>query len=122
MASIALRQFGALLRKNATLALRSRRSLLGLGGAASLLLQVLLPAAFFCLMWIPKHYIPTIHHPAFLEARAYGLDTRWWAGPSPYEGARFLPQAGHDALPAGVVYVCTLAVQHAFSYRSPPSR
>ncbi|GBF94218.1 hypothetical protein Rsub_06488 [Raphidocelis subcapitata] len=89
MASLALRQFGALLRKNATLALRSRRSPLGLGGAASLLLQVLLPAAFFCLMWIPKHYIPTIHHPAFLEPHAYGLDTRWWAGPSPYEGPAF---------------------------------
>jgi uncharacterized membrane protein YgcG len=88
-AALALRQFGALLRKNAALALRSRRSLFGLGGAAALLLHVLLPPAFFALMWLPKHYIPTVHHAVFLQASSYDLDTKWWAGPSPYEGPAY---------------------------------
>lgn len=82
----AARQFAALLRKNAALALRARRSPLGAGGAAGLLLQILLPAAFFGLMWVPRHYIKPIEHPVFLQSQAYDLDSKWWAGPSPYEG------------------------------------
>jgi hypothetical protein len=89
-AALALRQFSALLRKNATLVLRSRRTPLGVGGAVGLLLQVLLPALFFCLMWIPKHYIQPIHHPVFLEKEVYDLDSKFWAGPSPYEGWSWL--------------------------------
>ncbi|KAI8469139.1 MAG: hypothetical protein J3K34DRAFT_522412 [Monoraphidium minutum] len=89
-AALSLRQFGALLRKNAALTARGRRGVLGAGGAwGGLALQVLLPALFFGVMWIPKHYIKPTHHPAFLEAQSYDLDTKWWAGPSPYEGPAF---------------------------------
>ena len=87
-AALALRQFAALLRKNAIITLRSRRAF-GLGGAAGLLLQVLLPALFVALMWVPKYYIRPISHAAFLPAEAYDLDSKWWAGPSPYEGPAF---------------------------------
>lgn len=166
---LAARQFAALLRKNATLTLRSRRSLFGLGGAAGLLLQargsarrrgrgagrravarerrgvcaispacvcsltpycaqqsrcgrarapggpahwgpcplqrhraplpptkpqVLLPALFFAVMWVPRYYIKPIHHPAFLPTSSYDLDSKFWAGPSPYEGGRGLVTRG----------------------------
>lgn len=88
-AALALRQFGALLRKNAALTVRGRRAPLcgAAGGWGGALVQVLLPALFFLLMWVPKHYIKPIHHPVFLESQSYDLDTKWWAGPSPYEGA-----------------------------------
>jgi hypothetical protein len=90
-APLAARQFAALLRKNLTLTVRSRRSPLGVGGWGGLLLQICLPALFFGLMWIPKHYIKPIHHPAFLPGESYDIDTKWWAGPSPYEGGRRPP-------------------------------
>jgi hypothetical protein len=82
------RQFAAVLHKNVLLSVRGRRStfLGGVGGWPALLLQVALPALFFSLMCIPKYYIQPYEHPLFLQASEYDVDTRWWAGASPYEG------------------------------------
>eukprot|EP00878_Enallax_costatus_P023234 GHUV01024702.1.p1 GENE.GHUV01024702.1~~GHUV01024702.1.p1 ORF type:complete len:115 (+),score=10.22 GHUV01024702.1:437-781(+) len=81
-----LRQFSAVLRKNFILQTRSRRSILGISGWGALVVQILLPVAFFSLMCIPKYYIQPYEHPVFLQSQEYDLDTKWWAGASPYEG------------------------------------
>lgn len=83
---LTLRQFVAVLHKNFILQTRGRRSVLGSGWGA-VLLQILLPVAFFSLMCIPKYYIQPYEHPAFLQPQEYDVDTKWWAGASPYEGA-----------------------------------
>lgn len=80
------RQFAAVLQKNLILQIRGRRSFLGLGGWAALALQILLPALFFTLMCIPKYYIQPYEHPVYLQQNENDIDTRWWAGASPYEG------------------------------------
>ncbi len=81
--ALRLRQFVALIRKNATLQLRDRRSFLGLSGYAGALASTLLPAAFFLLMWLPRYYIQPYTHPQLLNAQDYDIDTKWWAGASP---------------------------------------
>jgi hypothetical protein len=85
------RQFAAVLQKNFILQFRGRRSFLGLGGLPALLLQVSLPALFFALMCIPKYYIQPYEHPVFLQQSESDIDTRWWAGASPYEGKTLDP-------------------------------
>lgn len=80
------RQFLAVLHKNFILQTRSRRTA-GLGGWGALLIQVLLPAAFFSLMCIPKHFIQPVQHPEHKESTAFDIDSRWWSGPNPYDGA-----------------------------------
>lgn len=82
-----LRQFAAVLHKNLLLQTRARKSILGIGGWGALLLQLLTPVAFFSLMCIPKYYIQPYVHPMYLETQEYQVDTKWWAGASPYEGA-----------------------------------
>ncbi|KAF6260985.1 hypothetical protein COO60DRAFT_831207 [Scenedesmus sp. NREL 46B-D3] len=89
-----LRQFAAVLHKNFILQTRGRRSVLGSGWGA-VLLQILLPVAFFSLMCIPKYYIQPYEHPAFLQPQEYDVDTKWWAGASPYEGPAV--SAGNNA-------------------------
>jgi len=118
---LALRQFAALLRKNFTLTVRSRRTPLGLGGWGGLLLQVLLPALFFGLMWIPKHYIKPIEHPVFLQRQSYDIDSKFWAGPSPYEGVarRVVAAVAHAPLSASPV-VAMNAVNPPHSHRTRP--
>lgn len=81
-----LLQFSAVLRKNFILQTRSRRSILGISGWGALLVQILLPVAFFSLMCVPKYYIQPYQHPVFLQSQEYDIDTKWWAGASPYEG------------------------------------
>lgn len=80
------RQFLAVLKKNFILQTRGRRSLLGISGWGALVLQVMLPVAFFSLMCIPKYYIQPYQHPLFIQSQEYDVDTKWWAGASPYEG------------------------------------
>eukprot|EP00882_Tetradesmus_deserticola_P013481 GHRQ01014313.1.p1 GENE.GHRQ01014313.1~~GHRQ01014313.1.p1 ORF type:complete len:309 (+),score=135.05 GHRQ01014313.1:245-1171(+) len=80
-----LRQFAAVLHKNFILQTRGRRNVLG-GGWGAVLLQIMLPVAFFSLMCIPKYYIQPYEHPTFLQPQEYDVDTKWWAGASPYEG------------------------------------
>lgn len=82
------RQFAAVLQKNFILQIRGRHSLFGLGGLPALLLQISLPALFFALMCIPKYYIQPYDHPVYLQQSESDMDTRWWAGASPYEGAQ----------------------------------
>lgn len=84
------RQFAAVLQKNFILQIRGRRSFFGLGGLPALLLQISLPALFFCLMCIPKYYIQPYDHPVYLQQTESDIDTRWWAGASPYEGKQLL--------------------------------
>ncbi|WIA08739.1 hypothetical protein OEZ85_008162 [Tetradesmus obliquus] len=91
---LTLRQFVAVLHKNFILQTRGRRSVLGSGWGA-VLLQILLPVAFFSLMCIPKYYIQPYEHPAFLQPQEYDVDTKWWAGASPYEGPAL--SAGNNA-------------------------
>jgi hypothetical protein len=52
--------------------------------------QVLLPAAFFLVMWLPKHYIPPVSHGQQLTSLAPDLESRWWSGPNPYSGGKIL--------------------------------
>jgi hypothetical protein len=85
-AAVTARQFAAVLQKNFILQIRGRRSFLGLGGLPALLLQIALPAVFFTLMCIPKYYIEPYDHPVYLQQSESDIDTRWWAGASPYEG------------------------------------
>lgn len=80
------RQFLAVLHKNFLLQVRSRKSFLGVGGWGAFVLQLLVPAAFFALMCIPKYYIKPIEHKEVLEPRVWDLDSRWWSGPDPYSG------------------------------------
>ena len=86
--SLRLRQFAAVLQKNLILQTRSRRTILGIGGWGALLIQILTPVAFFSLMCIPKYYIKPYTHPMYLETQQYDIDTKFWAGASPYEGMR----------------------------------
>lgn len=79
------RQFLAVLHKNILLQTRSRRAF-GLAGLPALLFQIALPACFFLLMIIPKHYIKPINWPQYLESQQYDIDVSFWAGASPYEG------------------------------------
>jgi hypothetical protein len=90
-----LRQFAAVLHKNLLLQTRARKSILGIGGWGALLLQLLTPVAFFSLMCIPKYYIQPYVHPMYLETQEYQVDTKWWAGASPYEGALGLAHTLH---------------------------
>lgn len=83
------RQFAAVLQKNFILQIRGRHSLFGLGGLPALLLQISLPALFFALMCIPKYYIQPYDHPVYLQQSESDIDTRWWAGASPYEGTQW---------------------------------
>ena len=50
-------QFRAVLRKNFLLQVRGRKAFLGLEGWAALLAELLIPAAFFVLMCLPRHYL-----------------------------------------------------------------
>jgi hypothetical protein len=84
--AVTVRQFAAVLQKNFILQIRGRRSFLGLGGLPALLLQIALPALFFTLMCVPKYYIEPYDHPVYLQQSESDIDTRWWAGASPYEG------------------------------------
>lgn len=59
---------------------------MGVGGWPALAMQIVLPALFFTIMCIPKYYIQPYQHPMFLQQTEYDIDTRWWAGASPYEG------------------------------------
>lgn len=88
MARSGWRQFAAVLHKNLILQCRGRGSFLGVSGWGALLLQLLVPVAFVGLMWLPKYYISPYQHPTYLQPQAYDIDTKWWAGASPYEGAR----------------------------------
>jgi hypothetical protein len=80
------RQFLAVLQKNIILQTRSGRSWFGLGGWAALVVQILVPVAFFTLMWIPKYYIRPFPHPEILSGTDYELDSKWWAGANAYTG------------------------------------
>ncbi|KAG2483446.1 hypothetical protein HYH03_017700 [Edaphochlamys debaryana] len=91
------RQFLAVLRKNLVLQTRSRKSLLGVGGWAGLLLQLLLPVAFFFVMYLPKYYIKPISHGETLGWAPVQLESRSWA--QPYDGpATFKSHGGRARL------------------------
>lgn len=85
------RQFRAVLHKNFILQTRGRKSLLGLEGWAALLVEMLVPAAFFILMCIPRYWIPPginpmdIRPPVDLDTSSYG----GWSKDVPYDGKYF---------------------------------
>lgn len=88
-----MRQLLAVLEKNYLLQ-TSRR------GWAGLLVQVLLPAAFFAVMMIPKHFIPPVVDPEYKEVSPSPLiDSRWWSGAIPYSGRGFSIKAIPGTLP-----------------------
>lgn len=92
-------QFKAILRKNFLLQTRGRKSFLGLEGWAALLFELLVPAAFFLLMCIPRHEIQPMPHPrevaapADLDASSYGS----WA-------------QSYDGMMSSVLYRCASAM------------
>ena len=52
------RQFWALLRKNLLLQTRARKSWLGLTSWGALAVEILLPVAFFLILWLPRYFLP----------------------------------------------------------------
>ncbi|KAF8072728.1 Abca17 [Scenedesmus sp. PABB004] len=112
--------FGAVLRKNFILQTRGRRTLFGLGGWAGLVAQVLLPVGFFALMCIPKHYIQPYQHPRLLQAQEHDLDTKAWAGATPYEGPASATGAARVVLVPDTPPVAALAARLAMAVSCPP--
>ena len=51
-------QFWALLRKNLLLQTRARKNWLGLTNWAALAFEILLPVAFFLILWLPRWFLP----------------------------------------------------------------
>lgn len=64
-------QFTALLHKNVLLSTRNKKSLLGskLSGWGGYVVQLLVPALFFSIMYLPKHFIPVSCVPFFVRKR-----------------------------------------------------
>ncbi|KXZ53111.1 hypothetical protein GPECTOR_7g1001 [Gonium pectorale] len=89
------RQFLAVLKKNFILQTRGRKSLLGLGGWAGLILQLLLPVAFFFVMYLPKYYIKPTRHGETMGPTPVLLESRSWA--TPYDGPATLRSHGGRA-------------------------
>ena len=80
-----IRQFGAVLHKNYLLQTRTSRAhtYLGAAGWAALLIEIAIPAVFFTLMCIPKHYLNPMKFPQQVS-QAWDLDATQWA--LQYEG------------------------------------
>ena len=73
------RQFLALLRKNLLLQTRARKNWLGLTSWGALALEILLPVAFFLILWLPRQFAPLprptpvqLSVPLPLESNAWG--------------------------------------------------
>lgn len=89
-----------MLRKNYLLQTRASKSWYSFGAAgwASLAIEIAVPAVFFALMCIPKHFLDPVHFPQQLSV-PHDLDNPYWAftyegkpifAPTPYPHHFFL--------------------------------
>lgn len=110
-------QFGAVLCKN-LLQLRGRRRLLGLAGWPAQLLEIVLPALFFAVACLPKHYVRPIPSPTRLSP-VHALDSPEWA--LEYDGpASTAPTARILYAPSGDPDVAALMLGVAREAACPP--
>ena len=73
------RQFLALLRKNVLLQTRARKNWLGLTSWGALALEILLPVAFFLILWLPRQFAPLPRPTPVQLSAALPLESWAWA-------------------------------------------
>ena len=103
-----------MLHKNYLLQTRTSRAhtYLGAAGWAALLIEIAIPAVFFTLMCIPKHYLNPMHFPQQVS-QAWDLDATKWA--LQYEGGLL-----HGVHCIGDLDLRPLVILDAFGFRPSP--